>query len=78
MKKILIGAILGFLLSMSLRTVHSLAFNYYFNQCDAELSGLGVEFNPVDCANKKMGYLNLISTVSGFPMYMLDRWEWFG
>jgi hypothetical protein len=78
MKKILAGLLFGFVLSLGMRTTHSIFCNYYFRQCNAEhLEGSG-PYNPVICMNQKMGYLNLLSAVSGFPMYFFDKWEWYG
>lgn len=71
MKKLVIGVILGFGLSMGMRSAHSVLFNHYVTECRGS-----DEF--LQCANEKMGYLNLLSTLSGFPMYFFDKWEWFG
>lgn len=72
MKKILIGFIIGYSCSIGLRTGHSILFNHYFNQCKI------IENDPITCANNKMGRLNWLSIISGFPMYMFDTWDWYG
>jgi len=73
MLKVLIGIMLGFILSMSMRTAHSIAFEYYYLSCE------NMAFDEkMICANKKMGNLNLLSTISGFPMRIFQRWEWHG
>ncbi len=79
MKKLIFGILIGFLLSMGLRTGHSVLCDHYWYRCINENAGHENNyFNPIKCMNEKMGNLNLLSKISGFPMYFFDKWEWYG
>lgn len=77
MKKLILGILIGFFVSMGLRTSHSVLCNYYWNKCKIENSHKD-SYNPVDCMNEKMGNFNILSTIAGFPMLFFNKWEWFG
>jgi hypothetical protein len=73
MKKLILGILIGYFSCMGLRTVHSVLWEHRWYQCIDEHAS-----NPIRCTEAKMGNLNILSKIAGFPMLMFGEWEWFG